>query len=84
MQRIYCDVALQFGSQVHPEATSDENSNAKRRSGQGMEKARDNPRMEFGISQERKGLVWKHKETKRKSTSLCHTDGHMSPQKMRS
>ena len=39
---------LQFGSQIHSDATSDENSGCKSRSGQGMEKVRDNPSMEFG------------------------------------
>ena len=49
-------------------------------SGQGMEKARDNPSMATGENQEReKGFL----EARRDKTvnPLCYTDGHMSLQK---
>ena len=47
-------ISLQLCTQIHPDVTS-ENSGCKSSGGQGMEKARDNPSMEFGESQEQKG-----------------------------
>ena len=65
-QRVYFD---QLGTQVHANATSDDNSGCKSRSGQGMEKAQDDPSMAFEKSQQqKKWLFWQHKETKEKST----------------
>ena len=47
-------VSLQCGTQVYPDATSDENSGCKTHSGQGMGETRDDPSLELGKSQEQK------------------------------
>ena len=61
-------------------ASSNEDSGCKSCIGQGMEKARDNPSMATGESPEQEGGY--SRSTKRqKESSLCYTDGHVSPQK---
>ena len=81
-QRIYFD-ASQFVAQVHCCASSDENSGCKNCRGQGMEKARDNPSMEVGKSQEQKGRFC-GSTRRQKDSPLCYIDGHMSLKKTRS
>ncbi len=57
-----------FGAQVCAYAPSDENSRCKGSSGSRMKKARDDPSMVIGESQDKK----------KKESPLCHTDGRMS------
>ena len=79
---VYIDVSLQLGTQAHSDAPSDGNSGCTSRSGQGMEKARDDSSMEFGRNHEQKG--GNSRSTKRqKGSPRCHIDGNMSPRKMR-
>ena len=54
--------------QVHPDATSNGHSGCISCRGQGMEKLKTIPAWDSGA---KRRLVWKHKETKRKS-SLLH------------
>ena len=53
---------------------------AKAAVGKGMEKARDDPSMEFGKSQEQKG-GYSGSTERQKESPLRFIDGHMSPQK---
>ena len=68
----------QPSAQVYSDATSDENSGCKGCRGQGMEEAGDDPSIKnWTRVKSKKGLFWKHKETKRKSTfatllDICH------------
>ena len=66
-----------LGTQVHSNATSDENSGCKSRSGQRMEKARDDPSMEF----ETQNGGYSGSKKRQIESPLGHIDGHMSPQK---
>ena len=66
-----------FGAQVYSNATSGVDSRGKSCRGQGMEKARDNPSMELGASQEQKGgYLGNTKETTRKSFFASLMDIH--------
>ena len=80
---MFFDVSSQFGAQIHPDVTSNENYGCKGRSGQGMEEARDNSSMGIGKSQEQEGGY--SGSTKRQTESpLRYTDEHRSSQKLRS
>ena len=74
--------SLKSCAQIYSYASSNENSRCKSRSAQGMEKARDDPSMEFGKSQEQKG-GHSGSSKRQKESPLCPIDGHLTPQKMR-
>ena len=73
------DDPLQFGSEVYSFASSDENNGCESSSGQGTEKARDNPSMATRESQEQEGGCYRSTK-RRKESPLCYIDGHMSLQ----
>ena len=75
-KRICLDVSLQFGAQVQPDATSDDNSGCESHRGQGMEKARDDPSMAIGQSQEQEG-GYSGSSKRQQESPLCHIDGHL-------
>ena len=69
--RMHIDETLQFGSQVHPDAASNQDPRRQRSSGQSMEEARKDSSLEIWNKFEaRKRSSWRHKETKEKSTLL--------------
>ena len=70
------DDPLQSDSQIYSCATSDENSGYERCSGQGMEKARDNPIMETGECQEQE-RGYSQSTKRHKESRLCYIDGQM-------
>ena len=78
-QRLHFDDPLQFGSQIYSHASSSEDFGRKSCSGQGMEKnSRQIQHGNWKNSRVRRRLFSKHKETN--ESTLCYTDGHMSPQ----
>ena len=76
-KRIYFDDTLQFGAQNFSEAASDEISRCKSCRGQGMNRARNNPSIEIGKSQEQEG-GYPGSTRRQQESPLCHIDGHIS------
>ena len=80
-QKDYFDVAWQLGTQVHSDATSDENSDAKAAvDKEWWKKLETIPAWNLDKVKSKKEVVL---GAQRDESQLCHTDGHMSPPKCR-